>query len=97
MQAAGALDELDPRPQRQVIAVAEQDVGAALADLARQAGLDRGMGADRHEGGQPHVAVRRVEHPGAGVAVGGGDGQRAHAGLRCAVQQSMQSPKLRNR
>ena len=96
VQAAGALDEVDARSQREVVRVAEQDVGAACAHLVRVERLDRGVGAHRHEGGRPHLAVGGAQAAGARRSVPGIDGERAHD-REPSRQQSMQSPKLRNR
>ena len=51
VQPAEPRHPLGPRPQHQMIGVAEQDVGAGGADALGQHRLDRAGGADRHEGG----------------------------------------------
>ncbi|MNJ41049.1 hypothetical protein D3C77_359560 [compost metagenome] len=80
MQPAEALHPLRAGTQHQVVGVAQQDVGAGLLDLIHRHRLDRGGGADRHEGGGADVAARGLQHPGAGAAFGGvdleGEGQQ---------------------
>ena len=50
VQAAEPGDALGAGPQHQMIGVGEDDVGAGRAHVLGEHGLDRGAGADRHEG-----------------------------------------------
>ena len=70
MQAAPPRDQLVAGPEEQVIGVAEDDLGAAVGDVAVQGGLDRSLRADGHERRRLHDAVRRLEAAEAGRAVG---------------------------
>ncbi|MNN72297.1 hypothetical protein D3C81_1883210 [compost metagenome] len=76
MQPAEALHPLRPGTQHQVIGVAQQDVRAGLLDLIHRHRLDRGGGADGHEGGGADVAARGLQNAGAGAAFGGGNFKR---------------------
>ncbi len=57
MQAAVVFNDLQARSQEQVEGVAEYDLGAGIAHLGRQHGLDRAVGAHRHEGRGLDLAV----------------------------------------
>ena len=94
VQPACPLDEVDPGSQREVIRVAEQDVDTRVAYLVGVQRLHRGMGPDRHERGSADRAVSRRQRSGACVAV---DGIDRECGRHCERQQSMQSPRERNR
>jgi len=65
VQAAELGDQLVARPEVEVVGVAEHDPGAERVHLVRVEGLDRRLGADRHEGGRLDLAVRSPEHPSA--------------------------------
>ena len=69
VQAAMALDHLEPRSQPEMERVAEHDLRAELAQLGGRHRLDRAVGADRHERGCVHAAVRELEHAAARGAV----------------------------
>ena len=49
VEAAAARDQLVAGPQHQVIGVAENDAGADLLKMLSSQGLNRALGADRHE------------------------------------------------
>ena len=76
VQPAQPRHPLGPRPQHQVVGVAEDDVGPGLAHLLDGQGLDRGGGADGHEGGGADIASRRAQHADARLAVDGVDQER---------------------
>ena len=84
VEAAQPLHPLGAGAQHQVVGVAQDDVGAGRLDLIDRHRLDRGGGADRHEGGGADVAARGLQDAGAGAAFGGGnverEGQRAGLG-----------------
>ena len=69
VQAAEPGDALGAGPQHQVISVGEDDVGAGRGDVLGEHGLDRGAGADRHEGWRADEAARRGDGAGARLAV----------------------------
>jgi hypothetical protein len=71
VQAAEAGDAFGSRAKVQVIGVPEHDLGAQVAQLAGKDGLDRRLGADRHEDRRLDGAVGGVEHARPGVAVDG--------------------------
>src|SRR4029453_20146 len=50
MQAAEACDAFSTGTEHQMIGVGEDDVGARSLDVLWEHGLDRGPGADWHEG-----------------------------------------------
>jgi hypothetical protein len=70
VQAAGGADDLEARAQVQVVGVAEDDPGVEgrRLELAGGHGLDRALGADRHEHRQRDRAARGVQPAGPGVA-----------------------------
>ena len=70
MEPAAPRDQLVAGPQKQVIGVAEDDLGAGIAQVAMKRGLDRALRADRHERRRLHHAVRRVELAAARRAIG---------------------------
>jgi hypothetical protein len=61
VQAAQVADQFAARPQIEVVGVAEDDLGADLAQLGRRQRLDRGLGAHRHEDGRLHQAVQGAQ------------------------------------
>ena len=63
MQTAGTLDEVRTRTKKQVIGVAENDLGAEFLQFAGSHGLDRAAGADRHEDRCLDGSVRRFQCP----------------------------------
>ena len=69
VQAAELGDALGAGPQHQMIGVGEDDVGAGRRHVLGEHGLDRGAGADRHEGRRAHDAARRGDGAGARLAV----------------------------
>ena len=73
MEAAAARDQLVARTEHQVIGVAKNDAGANLLKMLRSQGLNRALGADRHEHGRLDVATRCLEDPSARAAIGVGD------------------------
>jgi len=71
MQPTVRADHLDAGAQHEVEGVAEDDLGPQRAQLLRGHGLDRAIGADRHEGRGLDSAARERHAPAAGGAVGG--------------------------
>ena len=64
VQPAEPPDRLVPRPQIQMIGVAENDLGVEIVDqIPRQQALDGGLRPDRHEHRRLDVAMRRVQYP----------------------------------
>ena len=70
VQAAVRFDHVQARAQVQMEGVAEDDLGAELADLFGQHALDRTIGADRHERRRFHRAARESQPAAARGAVG---------------------------
>ncbi len=72
MKAAGSLDDFQAGTDVEMVGVAEDDLGAHLAQFAGVEGFDAGLGADRHEdGGVDDAAGRRQPaEAGAGGGVG---------------------------
>ena len=60
MQATGLTDDVHARADRQVVGVAQQDLGAHLQQLAVVQGLDARLGAHGHEHRRFDDAMRRV-------------------------------------
>jgi hypothetical protein len=73
VQPAAALDQLVAGPEKQVIRVAEHNLGPGGFDVAMQHRLDRPLRADGHEGRGLDAAVRRLDAAEARPAVGGGE------------------------
>jgi hypothetical protein len=69
MESAPSGDELVAGPEKQVIGVPEDDLGASIAKVPMQRGLDSALRADRHERRRLHDAMRGVELPAAGRAI----------------------------
>ena len=63
MQAARLLHQRLARAQVQVVGVGEYDLRAAVLQLLRRHGLDRGLGAHRHEHRRLDDPVRGVKPP----------------------------------
>ena len=82
VQAAGRLQHLQPRPQVEVVGIAEDNLGLHIVlqrDLAH--GLHGAGGAHRHENGRFDGAVGRLEQAGAGLGGGVlGEEVEGHAG-----------------
>ena len=57
VQPAGGADDVQARAEVEVITVAEDDLGAHLAQFARVHRLDAALRADGHEDGRIHHAV----------------------------------------
>ena len=70
MQAAHLSNEVGTRTHGEVVGVGEHDLRAQVADRLPRDALDRGTRAHRHKDGRLDVAVRRVQHAGAGVRLG---------------------------
>lgn len=70
VQAVMGLDHLQPRPQPQVEGVAKADLGADFGQRSGCHGLDRAVGADRHENRCLDDAVGQGQGAAAGGAVG---------------------------
>ena len=71
MEAATASDELVTGAEEQVIGVAENDLRAALDQVAVKCGLDRALRAHGHERRRVHETMRRLELAQPRRAVGG--------------------------
>ena len=80
VQAAELGDALGAGPQHQVIGVGEDDVGAGSCDVLGEHGLDRGAGADRHEGRRANDTARRGDGAGARLAVSGFEREGGRSG-----------------
>jgi hypothetical protein len=78
VQPAELGDRLRAGTEVQVVGVAEQDLGAEVAQLAGVDALDRGLGADGHEGRRAQLTVRRREHSRPGRAVSRGQRKPVH-------------------
>jgi hypothetical protein len=63
VQAAHFADQLVAGPQPQVVGVAEDDLRSELLDFGRMQGLDRALGAHRHENRGLHRAMRQTSRP----------------------------------
>ncbi len=57
VEAATALNQFIARPQHQMIGVAKDDTGADFLKMLRSQGLNRALGADRHEHGRLDLAT----------------------------------------
>ena len=75
VQPAKARNPLRPRPQHEVVGIAEDDVRARAAHVLRFHAFHGGSGADRHEGGRADLAATHGDRAGARGAAGGGDGE----------------------
>ena len=71
MDAAEALEDLGTRTQEQVVGVRQQDLGAGIEQGVERLGLDRRLGAHRHEQRRLHLVVERAECPRPGPRTGG--------------------------
>jgi hypothetical protein len=69
VQPAQPAHTLRPRPQHQMVGVAEHDLRAGRGHVLRLHRLHRGGGADRHEGRGVDRAMGGVNAPEAGVSV----------------------------
>jgi hypothetical protein len=65
----------------EVIGIGENDLRAGPTHFRRMEPAHDGVGADRHEGGRLHLAVREREGSGAGGAGGGVEAKVEHAAL----------------
>ena len=70
MQAAERGDAFGARAEHQVIGVGEHDIGAGRAHVVVMHAFDRALGADRHEGGCAHHAMRGRDFAAPRAAVG---------------------------
>ena len=61
MQAAVRADHLEARTQKQMEGVAEDDFGADALQILGGHGLDRAVGAHRHERRRLHAAARELK------------------------------------
>jgi hypothetical protein len=82
VQAAELADHLQARAQPQVEGVAEDDLGVDFLQFQRRHGLDRTIGAHRHEDGRLDGAVVQFDAAAAGAAVGLQEGEFQH-GVLC--------------
>ena len=68
VNASGPPKYFRARPEQKVISIHEQDLGAGVLEGLGQLRLHRGLGADGHEEGCPHLIVqgakRRCSRPG---------------------------------
>src|SRR3989442_766535 len=79
MQSASGADDLEAGPDVEVISIAEDDLRAHLAQLARIDRLDAALGPDRHENGSVDDSVRRGQPAQAGFGIRVGFEQFEHA------------------
>ena len=70
VQAPQLRDQLRAGTNPQVVRVAEDDLGAQFLQFARRHGLDRGLGAHRHEYRRLHRAVRSPQYAAPGGSLG---------------------------
>jgi hypothetical protein len=63
MEPSTPRDELVAGPEKQVIGVPEDDLGARLAKVTMKRRLDGSLRTDRHERRGVHYAVRGVKFP----------------------------------
>ena len=71
VQATELLDDLQPRSQKQMKRVAQDDLGTDFANVPRRHRLDRTIGAHRHERRRLHRAAGKREPAAARGAIGG--------------------------
>src|SRR6202011_6193188 len=102
-------DDVESRPQPQMIGVPEDDLCAELLELAWCHGLDRPVGADRHEDRRLDGAMRERQTPAARGATLRGDRELHRRDCSSAVARylsvpaegsrssSIASPKLKKR
>jgi hypothetical protein len=69
VDAAELLDDVDARPQREMVEVRQHHRGAGVLELGDRQALDRAEGADRHESRGLDHAVRGLEAAAAGQAM----------------------------
>ncbi len=81
VQPAQPGDQAVAGPEPQVIGVAEDDLGADLAQVPGRHALDRAPRADGHEGRRLHRPVGGLHLPAAGGAVGVEDAEGEGIGL----------------
>ena len=62
-------DQLVPRPQVEVVGVAQDDLGAGLLEPLRRHGLHGSLGPHGHEDGRAHLSVGGCHPPEAGPGV----------------------------
>jgi hypothetical protein len=68
MQSTRGGDDLESRPDVEVIGVAQDDLSAHLFQFARVERLDAGLGAHRHEHGRVNHSVCRRQPAQAGLS-----------------------------
>ncbi len=92
VQAAELGDALRAGPEHQMVGIGEQDVGAGSRHVLGEHGLDRGAGADRHEGWRAHDPARRHDGAGPRAAVARldreGEGSAMAPHSRCRAEQA---------
>jgi hypothetical protein len=73
MQSAEALDPFVSGPEKQVIRISEDDLGAELVvQLTRRKRFHRSLGTHRHENGGLHRAMSGMEQACPGASFGAG-------------------------
>ena len=90
MKASTTCDEFISRTQQQVIRVREHDLSTRVFEVRVPDGLDRSLGADRHEGRCLKDAVRRPTFAETCSAIG-----RSHAEAELAHVKMIRVKKLR--
>ena len=69
MDAAEFLEDLETRPQQQMVGVGQQHLSAALQKIFAALRSDRRMRTHGHERGGEHLVVLRGEARGAGARI----------------------------
>ena len=82
MQPAQRAYHILPRPEVQMVRIAEDDLRAGVADLVRMQAAHGSVRTDRHERGRLHDAVRRRERSGSRGALRRGQLEVEHIALR---------------
>src|SRR5256714_2674346 len=92
VQALMRGDDVESRPQPQMVGVAEDDLRAELLELARCHGLDRAVSADRHEDRRLDGAMRERQAPATRGATLRGDRELHRRDCSSAVAHYLPAP-----
>ena len=68
MQPSKLPDQIPARPDKEVVGIAENNLGTQLVKIFRRDRLDSSLGADRHENRCFDPAVQGVDNSGSGPA-----------------------------